>query len=120
MRARSPLEAQSKDAQGRSLNEQLTEATFDAEELSGKVKDILDELNSLESTVHYQQDVQRSMKALKSMKKQALQMGMKEIKKSNVPETDLSATYIIKDINRLDSVAKRVHDAVSILDPQAC
>ncbi|KAF7527677.1 hypothetical protein G7054_g10415 [Neopestalotiopsis clavispora] len=116
LRERSPHMTEITDSEGRSLDEQLQQATLDAEKLSGRVKDILDELNSLESTVNYQQDVQRSMKAMKalrSMKKQAMQMGMKEMKKENAPETDLSATYIIKDINRLDSVAKRVHEAVN-------
>ena len=109
----SSLKDQSKDADERSLDEQLADATDKAEDLAKTVKDIIDELNILESTAHYQQDVQRSMKAMKAMRKQELRSTIKEMKKDKIPETDLTATYVINDIQRLDTVAKRVHDAVS-------
>ncbi|KAF3024990.1 hypothetical protein E8E14_013975 [Neopestalotiopsis sp. 37M] len=113
MRTVSSLKDRTKDSQGQSLDEQLTKATMEAEELSKTVKDILDELNILEGVANYQQDVQRSMKVMKAMKKQEIQSSVRGMKKDKVPETDLSATYIISDISRLESVAKRVHDAVN-------
>lgn len=95
------------------MNEELADATIEAEDLSSRVKDILDELSILEATVQYQQDVQRAMKkqdAQKAMKKQDAQGA---VRRQNVLETDLTTTYILNDIKGLGSVAQRVHAAVS-------
>ncbi|KAJ0364247.1 hypothetical protein COL26b_012633, partial [Colletotrichum chrysophilum] len=81
------------------LDKELAEATSRAEDLSCRVKDILDELSILESTVQYQQDVQKAMRK-KGTKK--------EKEKRETAEMDLTATYVINDIKRLNSVAERV------------
>ncbi|KAI8183547.1 Ankyrin-3 [Colletotrichum sp. SAR 10_86] len=82
----------------------IAEATAEAEGLSRRVKDILDELSMLEVTVQYQQDVQKAMRTKKVQRGNA---------KHGVLETDLTATYIINDIKRLNSVAERAHLAVN-------
>ncbi|KAF4879088.1 hypothetical protein CGCSCA1_v001584 [Colletotrichum siamense] len=86
------------------MDHQLAEAIIEAESLSSRVKDILDELSILEATVQYQQDVQRAMKK---------QNARKAMKKESFLETELTATYIINDIKGLGSVAERVHAAVN-------
>ncbi|KAK1847433.1 hypothetical protein CCHR01_09959 [Colletotrichum chrysophilum] len=86
------------------LDKELAEATSRAEDLSCRVKDILDELSILESTVQYQQDVQKAMRK-KGTKK--------EKEKRETAEMDLTATYVINDIKRLNSVAERVLAAVN-------
>jgi hypothetical protein len=55
------------------------------------------------------------MKAMKMVNKQELRRATRVMKKDDVLETDLTATYVINDIKRLDSVANRVHGAVSVL-----
>ncbi|KAF0323728.1 hypothetical protein GQ607_008937 [Colletotrichum asianum] len=86
------------------FNKELAEATSRADDLSCRVKDILDELSILESTVQYQQDVQKAMRK-KGTKK--------EKEKRETAEMDLTATYVINDIKRLNSVAERVLAAVN-------
>ncbi|KAL3292491.1 1-alkyl-2-acetylglycerophosphocholine esterase, partial [Colletotrichum asianum] len=83
---------------------ELAEATSRADDLSCRVKDILDELSILESTVQCQQDVQKAMRK-KGTKK--------ENEKRETAEMDLTATYVINDIKRLNSVAERVLAAVN-------
>ncbi|KAF5492027.1 Ankyrin-3 [Colletotrichum siamense] len=104
------LRKQSKDKTGdhskaiQLVDHQLAEAIIEAEGLSSRVKDILDELSILEATVQYQQDVQRAMKK---------QNAQNSKRKGNFLETELTATYIINDIKGLGSVAERVHAAVN-------
>ncbi|KAK2731880.1 ankyrin unc44 [Colletotrichum kahawae] len=95
------------------MNEELADATIEAEDLSSRVKDILDELSILEATVQYQQDVQRAMKKQDSEKAIKKQNAQGAVRSQNVLETDLTTTYILNDIKGLGSVAQRVHAAVN-------
>ncbi|KAF3810601.1 Protein fem-1-like A-B [Colletotrichum gloeosporioides] len=95
------------------MNEELTDATIEAEDLSSRVKDILDELSILESTVQYQQDVQRAMKKQDAQKERKKPDAQGAVRRQNVLETDLTTTYILNDIKGLGSVAQRVHAAVN-------
>ncbi|EQB56523.1 hypothetical protein CGLO_03466 [Colletotrichum gloeosporioides Cg-14] len=95
------------------MDDELARATVEAEDLSCRVKDILDELSILEATVQYQQDVQRAMKNSAARKAKIKQDAEKRVGKETVLETELTATYIINDIKGLGSVAQRVHGAVN-------
>ncbi|KAH0443141.1 hypothetical protein CcaCcLH18_01254 [Colletotrichum camelliae] len=94
----------SEPAEDVDLDKDLADATLDAEDLSRKVKDILDELSMLEATVQHQQDVQKAMRKTEIQKTNT---------KCDVLGTDLTATYILNDIKKLDSIAQRAQDAIN-------
>lgn len=96
-RALKPSNERSHETASHGREKELAEAALKTHELSRRVKNILDELNILDTMAHYQQDVQRAMK------------------KHDIAEADLTSTYIINDIKRLNGVGKRVYAAVSFL-----
>ncbi|KAI8197296.1 Ankyrin-3 [Colletotrichum sp. SAR 10_76] len=84
-----------------SLDDQLAEATREAEKLSRNVRDILDELSMLQATVQYQENVQ------KTMNKQSIRLASHN-GTEDILETSITATDNINDIKRLTIVAERI------------
>ncbi|KAI8291268.1 hypothetical protein K4K60_002561 [Colletotrichum sp. SAR11_57] len=97
----------------KAMDDKLGKTTIEAEKLSEKVKDILDELSILEATVHYQQDVQRAMRRQNIPKPMSKRDIQKAKIKQNDLETGITTTYIINDIKGMESVADRIHTAVN-------
>ncbi|KAI8160277.1 Ankyrin-3 [Colletotrichum sp. SAR 10_70] len=86
-------------------DEKLTAiANHKVDKLYSDVKVVLDELGILKATVHYQQDVQRSMR---------MNINRNDSGFQDISETDVSATYIIDEIQWLSNIAERVLTSAS-------
>ncbi|KAG5810588.1 hypothetical protein H9Q74_005719 [Fusarium xylarioides] len=77
----------------------MREASRNAENLSYAIKDIRDELNILKSVVNYQKVIQQGLERSIS-------------KDKSTTEDNLTAAYILSDIEEMDDVAKRIESAV--------
>ncbi|RBA22490.1 hypothetical protein FPRO05_00837 [Fusarium proliferatum] len=82
-------------ADHQSQSQIITEAIDKEKSLYGDIKDVRDELNILKSVAQFQQIVQRGLAGKK------------------VDESRLSSTYVVKDLEELDSIADRIQSAIS-------
>ncbi|KAL5591313.1 hypothetical protein FOVSG1_010202 [Fusarium oxysporum f. sp. vasinfectum] len=81
---------------------QIISAAIDKEKsLYGDIKDVRDELNILKSVAQFQQIVQRGLAG------------------KGVDESRFSSTYVVKDLQELDSVAERIQSASDVANRQA-
>ncbi|EWY84207.1 hypothetical protein FOYG_13970 [Fusarium oxysporum NRRL 32931] len=87
--------AETKQTNVQTQSQIISAAIKEEKRLYGDIKDVRDELNILKSVAQFQQIVQRGLAG------------------KEVDESWFSSTYVVKDLQELDSIAERIQSAIS-------
>ncbi|KAG5752874.1 hypothetical protein H9Q70_004509 [Fusarium xylarioides] len=93
--------AEAKPTDGRTQSQVISDAIDKEKSLYGDIKDVRDELNILKSVAQFQQIVQKGLAG------------------KDVDESRFSSTYVVKDLQELDSIAERIQSASDVANRQA-